>query len=44
LASPSEIGQIGFELGQAFQRIGWLVEIDVRQRGLDAGGLGLFGK
>src|SRR5712664_4598937 len=34
----SEFRQIGFKLGQAFERIGGRVEIDMRQCGLDARG------
>src|ERR1700686_828907 len=34
----SQLCQIGFKLGQAFERVGGRVEIDMGQRGLDAGG------
>src|SRR6267378_757225 len=37
---PSELRQIGLKLGQAFERIGARVEIDMRQCCLDAGSLG----
>src|SRR5260370_32334536 len=37
-SSPSELSQIGFELGQAFQRIGGRVEIALRPPRPDAGG------
>src|SRR5262245_56688860 len=38
-APISQPRQIGFERAQALQRVGRRVEIDMRQRGLDAGGL-----